>query len=97
MILKTTVLLAATFGFLAEGKSEPQSKLCLSIPKMHCNGCVDKISENLEAVQGIKSVSVDLKTKVATLDLGKDFAGEAAARTAVVDSGYEKVSKVACK
>lgn len=95
-ILKSIVL----FGALQVANTfatEPKADLCLNIPKMHCDGCVDKVSEGLEGVKGVKSVKVDLPTKTAFLVTGKDFAGLTAAKSAVADTGYEEVNKVDCK
>ena len=79
----------------AVGEGPSANQLCFSIPGMHCNGCVDKISEEVEAVAGVKSVLVDLKSKSATVTFTKETSKPELIVKAISNAGYE-ASAQAC-
>ncbi len=59
----------------------------MEVLKMGCNACVEKVKKALEALPGVRSASVDLKGKRATVEHDDSVAPEALAR-AVTDAGY---------
>jgi copper chaperone CopZ len=62
-------------------------ELTYSVPGMSCAHCERAVSEELAAVAGVESVSVDLETKrVVVRGAGLD---DAALRAAIEDAGYE--------
>jgi copper chaperone len=62
-------------------------ELTYSVPGMHCGHCERAVSEELSAVAGVESVSVDLETKRVVVS-GRAL-DDAALRAAIDDAGYE--------
>lgn len=58
-----------------------------TVPGMSCSHCERAVSEELAAVGGVESVSVDLETKRVVVQ-GRDL-DDAALRAAIEDAGYE--------
>lgn len=60
----------------------------ISIEGMMCNHCTRTVQKALEAVEGVKAVTMSLEQKNATVELASDVADEVLTK-AVVDAGYE--------
>lgn len=60
----------------------------ISIEGMMCNHCTGTVQKALEAVEGVKVVTMSLEQKNATVELASDVADEVLTK-AVVDAGYE--------
>ena len=60
----------------------------ISIEGMMCNHCTGTVQKALEAVEGVKAVTMSLEQKNATVELASDVADEGLTKT-VVDAGYE--------
>lgn len=60
----------------------------ISIEGMMCNHCTGTVQKALEAVEGVKAVTMSLEHKNATVELASDVADEVLTK-AVVDAGYE--------
>ena len=60
----------------------------ISIEGMRCNHCTGTVQKALEAVEGVKVVTMSLEQKNATVELASDVADEVLTK-AVVDAGYE--------
>ena len=60
----------------------------ISIEGMMCNHCTGTVQKALEAVEGVKVVTMSLEQKNATVELASDVADEVLTK-AVVDEGYE--------
>ncbi len=60
----------------------------ISIEGMMCNHCTGTVQKALEAVEGVKAVTMSLEQKNATVELASDVADEVLTR-AVTDAGYE--------
>ena len=60
----------------------------ISIEGMMCNHCTGTVQKALEAVEGVKAVTMSLEQKNAAVELASDVADEVLAK-AVVDAGYE--------
>lgn len=58
-----------------------------TVPGMTCGHCEASVSEELSAVAGVESVSVDLKTKLVTVT-GSQL-DDTALRAAIDEAGYE--------
>lgn len=56
------------------------------VPAMHCGHCVAAVEEEVSAVPGVESVTVDLGTKRVEVT---GPAEDAAIRAAIVEAGYE--------
>lgn len=60
----------------------------ISIEGMMCNHCTGTVQKALEAVEGVKAVTMSLEQKNATVELVSDVADDVLAK-AVTDAGYE--------
>lgn len=60
----------------------------ISIEGMMCNHCTGTVQKALEAVEGVKAVTMSLEQKNAAVELASDVSDEVLTR-AVVDAGYE--------
>lgn len=60
----------------------------ISIEGMMCSHCTGTVQKALEAVEGVKAVTMSLEQKNATVELASDVADEVLTK-AVVDAGYE--------
>lgn len=58
------------------------------IEGMSCNHCVRRVENALKGLEGVKTVKVDLKGKVANMELMSDLSDEAIKAT-IEDAGYE--------
>ena len=57
------------------------------VPGMHCAHCVAAVEEEVSAVPGVESVTVDLETK--RVDVAGQALDDAAIRAAIQEAGYE--------
>lgn len=60
----------------------------ISIEGMMCNHCTGTVQKALEAVEGVKAVTMSLEEKNAAVELASDVADDVLAK-AVTDAGYE--------
>lgn len=60
----------------------------ISIEGMMCNHCTGTVQKALEAVEGVKTVTMSLEQKNAAVELASDVADDVLAK-AVTDAGYE--------
>lgn len=58
-----------------------------NVPGMHCGHCERAVSGELSAVPGVRSVDVELETKLVTVQ-GEDL-DDGALRAAIDEAGYE--------
>lgn len=65
-------------------------KTVLNIEGMSCPHCVRHVTEALEEIPGVQSVSVSLEGKTATIE-HEDSVAVAGMKDAVVEAGYEVV------
>lgn len=63
-------------------------KKVISIEGMMCNHCTGTVQKALEAVEGVKAVTMSLEQKNAAVELASDVADDVLTK-AVVDAGYE--------
>ena len=63
-------------------------KEVISVEGMMCGHCAAHVTKALEAVAGVKKVTIDLEAKTATVTVGKDF-DLAAAKDAINAAGYK--------
>ncbi len=63
-----------------------------TVTGMTCAHCVASVTEELEAVRGVRSVAVDLPTGAVTVDSDTPPLDPAAVRAAVEEAGYQLVA-----
>ena len=63
-------------------------KKTLKIDGMMCQHCVAHVSKALESIEGVISVEVNLKKKMAIVELSKELENEVFI-SAVTEAGYE--------
>jgi len=107
--MKTAIALAAAAFLLAapaaratEPAAEPSkvaatadAKVTIPVGGMTCGGCVNNVTGKLKAVEGVKTVEVNLEAKraVVTYDAGK--CSTKALVAAIADAGFEPGTPVA--
>ena len=67
---------------------ENDMKKTLKIEGMMCQHCVAHVTKALQGVEGVIAVDVNLKKKIAVVELGKEVLNETLTKT-IVDAGYE--------
>ena len=63
-------------------------KVELKVLGMNCGHCVDKIEKFVGELDGIKSIDVDLKTKVVSIEAEESVSIDSS-KEAILDSGFE--------
>jgi copper chaperone CopZ len=63
------------------------TEVVYTVPGMHCAHCERAVTEELERVAGVRSVAVDLETKLVRVE-GDDL-DDAALRAAIDEAGYD--------
>lgn len=64
------------------------------VPGVSCQHCVNAVQSEVGQIAGVQTVSVDLGTKVVTVEHGEAVAVELIV-AAIKEAGYEEVSAVA--
>lgn len=60
-----------------------------NVPSILCNVCSNKIQEGIKTLNGISGVSVDLKTKMVSVDFNPEDIQPQEIRKKVSSMGYE--------
>jgi copper ion binding protein len=63
------------------------------VPGVSCQHCVNAVTKEVSALDGVKRVQVDLNTKTVTVDHEEAVTPEAII-TAIGEAGYEEVSRL---
>lgn len=63
-------------------------ELTLSIPTIHCGGCVNRINATLESLPGVEAVVTDAGTKTTSLRYNEDQISQAGIEQALSGAGY---------
>ncbi len=65
MVLSTSAIMVNSFGskFISRREIKVKEKILLSVPGIHCQGCVDRIRDHLMAQKGIRKVEGDPSKK----------------------------------
>ncbi len=75
---------------IIENEGEITMKKTLKIEGMMCEHCKARVQKALEAVDGVKAVSIDLEAKTAEIELSKEV-DISVLTSAVTDAGYEVI------
>ncbi len=73
---------------ILEKKHEPLKNVIYRIDNMVCQGCAEKISDILEAQDGVLSVSAKARKKLVTIQFDASQTGEEELATTLKDAGY---------
>lgn len=65
-------------------------KKIISIEGMHCQHCSGRVEKTLQEIDGVKKVKVDLKKKLAEVELSKEIEDKVFV-DAIDDAGFEVV------
>lgn len=71
-----------------KGKGEKEMTKVMTIEGMMCGHCTGRVQKALEAVEGVKAVTMSLEEKSATVELAAEVSDEALTN-AVTEAGYE--------
>jgi len=96
---KITMLLllfvaAACFGnnqhdHHAQQKQTQSGHAMISLPTMQCNTCVETIKKTVEKVEGVKSIVIDLKEKMAHVTFDPTKTSQEKIGKAIAAAGYD--------
>lgn len=64
-------------------------KTTFNVPSISCNVCLNKIQDGIKELNGINDVSVDLKTKIVSVDFDPKDINPQDIRRKVSSMGYE--------
>ncbi|HEU4325181.1 MAG TPA: heavy-metal-associated domain-containing protein [Roseiflexaceae bacterium] len=64
------------------------------VPGVSCQHCVRAVTDEVSALGGVQTVTVDLATKVVTVEHGEQVSTEQIV-AAINEAGYEEVTPVA--
>jgi periplasmic mercuric ion binding protein len=73
----------------APQKQTQSSMVMISLPTMQCNTCVETIQKAVEKVEGVQSVSVDLKKKMAHVNFDPAKTSQEKIEKAIAAAGYD--------
>lgn len=66
--MKKLVLLVFAMFFAVLANAQEKKEVVFSTePEIHCDGCVNKIKNNIRFEKGVKAINADLKTKLVTI------------------------------
>ena len=87
--MQRLLILILSLTFVAMAIAADVTKSTINIEGMTCNDCVDKVTAELQKVDGVKKVSVDLKKGQATVE--HENANSASLNSAIVKAGFRAV------
>jgi len=91
--MKTTILILLSFFFFAQTTSIIASNAAVKTvtfkcPEINCSGCKGHITEAVKTLDGIKSVKVNLETKIVTVKFDDSKTSSDKIKAAIEDAGY---------
>ena len=87
--LLTAVLVFSTIALGQTKKTESDLQtVMIKVPTVVCNSCATTIKSAVKKVPGVKSVSVDVDKKVATVEYNPEKVTLAGLEKAIADAGY---------
>lgn len=90
LFVVTNALRLTSFGKQKENKIHEENgmKKTLKIEGMMCQHCVAHVTKALQGVDGVQAVEVNLKKKIATVEIAEGVVEESLS-AAVIEAGYE--------
>jgi copper chaperone CopZ len=91
--MKTTILILLSFFFFAQTSSVIASNatvktVTFKCPEINCSGCKAHITEAVKTLEGIKSVKVNLDTKIVTVKFDDSKTSSDKIKAVIEDAGY---------
>jgi copper ion binding protein len=82
---------AACVGNTQHGQKTMTQKghAMISLPTMQCNTCIETIQKAVEKVEGVQSVSIDLKNKMAHVNFDPAKTSQKKIEKAIAAAGYD--------
>jgi copper ion binding protein len=89
-----TLLFIAAIGCFSgtrqdHAKRVPKGHAMIMLPTMQCDTCVETIKSAVEKVQGVQSVNVDLKKKMAHVNFDPAKTSQEKIEKAIAAAGYD--------
>lgn len=92
LILITLVLAAAAFS-TASARSSRKTETVTYQVNIHCQNCVDKLTDNLSFIKGVEDLRISLKDKTVTIKYNPAKVQEPKLAQAISKLGYTAVKK----
>lgn len=86
--MKRFILLAAFLSFVLSGCEKP-AETTIALPSIQCGSCVAKVEKALQALDGVKSVTVTLANKTAAVKFAPAKLQLADLEKAIAAAGYD--------
>jgi copper chaperone CopZ len=90
MVLSTSAIMVNSFGsrFITRKGIEEEEKILLSVPGIHCQGCVDRIRDHLVGQKGIQKVEGNPTKKTISVVFERQKIEKDRIKQAIVGLGY---------
>jgi periplasmic mercuric ion binding protein len=89
-LLATTIAAAQLKENAELAKAQPQIlKTVIKVPTLVCGSCVTTVTKAVKQVDGVKTVKVDLKKKIATVTYASTKVTVDKLEKAISDAGYD--------
>ncbi|MEE9611318.1 MAG: heavy-metal-associated domain-containing protein, partial [Desulfatiglandales bacterium] len=89
-VLSTSAIMINSFGskIISRREAEGREKILLSVPGIHCQGCVDRIRDHLIAQKGIQKVEGNPTKKTISVFFERQKIEKNQIKQAIVGLGY---------
>lgn len=96
MVLSTSAIMVNSFGFkiIPRRKMKGGEKILLSVPGIHCQGCVNRIQASLIKQKGIRNVGGDPTNKTISVFFKKHKINKERIKEVVIELGYTPVEEI---
>jgi len=90
MVMSTSAIMLNSFGpgFISRRVIKGREKILMSVPGIHCQGCVDRIRDHLIAEKGIRKVDGDPVKKTITVAFERQKIRQDQIKEAIAGLGY---------
>jgi periplasmic mercuric ion binding protein len=89
IIILTLALGVALFACQKSEQAATASQVDIKVPTIQCQSCVKNVKTALQKLEGVKTASVDLKTKVAQVSFDPASLTLADLENAIAKAGYD--------
>ncbi len=81
--------------FINCAQESAQANTVIDIPTMQCEACAQTITEAVESVEGVSSVSVSVEKKKASINFASSQTSVSALESAIANAGYQANTTIA--